>query len=86
MHYKKVSREQTFEGAKEKRSRQSDVMSDLENMDVMKGSYSKDELENHQDEGDIEMDLEFINLQRNVIPVSEDFGSLLKMNSREAVI
>ena len=34
------------QNVKEKRSRQSDVMSDIENMDVMSGTYSR----NHSDE------------------------------------
>ena len=31
--------------AREKRSRQSDVMSDLENVDILLGSYSRNELD-----------------------------------------
>ena len=33
--------------AKERRSRQVDLMSDTENLDIMLGSYSRNELENN---------------------------------------
>ena len=36
--------------AKEKRSRQSDVMSDVENMDVMLGNYPRSQLDGELDE------------------------------------
>ena len=44
--------------AKEKRSRQSDVMSDIENLDVMLGSYQRDNSEARDRTGENEMDLE----------------------------
>ena len=42
--------------AKEKRSRQSDVMSDIDNFDVMQGSYQRQnsEIENENNENDID--------------------------------
>ena len=42
--------------AKEKRSRQSDVMSDIENLDVMLGSYQKDNREMQEGNSDNEID------------------------------
>ena len=51
--------------ARGKRSRLSDVMSDLENVDIMLDSYSRGELKNHQNEDDIEVELEYDRLQRN---------------------
>ena len=43
--------------AKERRSRQSDIMSDIENLDVMLGSYQRDngEAQNGNDEGEIDL-------------------------------
>ena len=39
--------------AKEKKSKQLDVMSDLENMDLMLGAYSRNVLGSSQDDRDI---------------------------------
>ena len=69
--------------ANEKRPRQSDVMSELGNMDVMLGSYSRGELDDHQNEDEMEVDTESNRLQRYTIPIIEDFISLLNSNSRE---
>ena len=44
--------------AKERRARQADMMSDVENSDVMLGSYSRNELESNSEERNIEVDLE----------------------------
>ena len=68
--------------AKEKRSRQSDVMSDLENLDIMLGNYSRNELDSQLGEIEIELDLESNDLQA-ANPISEDFRSLLNTNGRE---
>ena len=65
--------------AKEKRSRQSDVMSDLENMDVMLGIYSRNDLYSQRE---TEGDSESTGLQ-TVSPAREDFRSLKNTNSRE---
>ena len=45
----------TKQKAKEKRSRQSDVMSDLENMDVMIGILPRNDYKNHPDRREIEV-------------------------------
>ena len=68
--------------AKEKRSRQSDVMSDLENLDIMLGNYSRNELDSQLGEREIELDLESNDLQA-ATPISEDFRSLINTNSRK---
>ena len=57
--------------AKEKRSRQSDVMSDLENVDIMLGNYSRKELDSQLGERETELDLESNGLQ-TANPTSED--------------
>ena len=68
--------------AREKRSRQSDVMSDLENVDIMLGNYSRNELDSQLGERETELDLESNGLQ-TANPISEDFRSLINTNSRE---
>ena len=68
--------------AKERRSRQIDIMSDAENLDVMLGSYPRNDLENDFDRND-EMDLESNRTRADLAQISEDFRSLLKSNSRE---
>ena len=68
--------------AREKRSRQSDVMSDLENVDIMLGNYSRNELDSQLGERETELDLEF-NGPQTANPISEDFRSLINTNSRE---
>ena len=67
--------------AREKRSRQSDVMSDLENVDML-GSYSRNELDCQLGEREAELDLES-NGPQTANPISEDFRSLINTNSRE---
>ena len=68
--------------AREKRSRQSDVMSGIENVDIMLGNYSRNELDSQLGERETELDLESIGLQ-SANPISEDFRSLIITNSRE---
>ena len=68
--------------AKERRSRQVDIMSDLENVDVMVGSYSRNDEGNDQSENELKLDSESSSLQRNSNITGEDFRSLLT-NSRE---
>ena len=68
--------------ARDKRSRQSDVMSDLENVDIMLGNYSRNELDSQLGERETELDLESDGLQA-ANPISEDFRSLVDTNSRE---
>ena len=68
--------------AKERRSKQLDIMSDVENVDVMLGSYSRNNEENDLSENDINLDSESSRPQRNSNVSGEDFRSLLT-NSRE---
>ena len=68
--------------AREKRSRQSDVMSDLENVDIMLGNYSRNELDSQLGERETELDLES-NGPQTANPISEDFRSLINTNSRK---
>ena len=57
-------------------------MSDLENVDIMLGKYSRNELDSQLGENESELDLESNGLQ-TANPTSEDFRSLIKTNSRE---
>ena len=68
--------------AKERRSRQLAIMSDVENVDVMLGSYSRDD-ENNASEDGMNLDLESNRLQQSSNVIGEDFRSLLNTNSRE---
>ena len=68
--------------AKERRSRQLDIMSYVENVDVMLGSYSGNIEENDHSENELNLDSESGRLQRNSNVTGEDFRSLLT-NSRE---
>ena len=68
--------------AKERRSRQLDIMSDVENVDVMLGSYSGNIEGNDYSEKELNLDSESGRLQRNSNVTGEDFRSLLT-NSRE---
>ena len=43
--------------AKEKRSRQSDEMSDLENVDIMLGKHSRNEVDSQLGERETELDI-----------------------------
>ena len=57
-------------------------MSDIENVDVMLGSYSRNELDSNS--GNInEVDLGSDRTRQDIIQNSEDFRSLLSSNSRE---
>ena len=51
--------------AKEKRARQIDVMSDIENLDVMLGSYSRDAVVEQINVSDVERDFESSRHQQN---------------------
>ena len=68
--------------AKERRSRQLDIISDVENVDVMLGSYSRNNGEEDQSENELNLDSESNRPQRNSNMTGEDFRSLLT-NSRE---
>ena len=68
--------------AKERRSRQLNIVSDVEIVDVMLGSYSRNNEENDLSENDINLDSESSRPQRNSNVTGEDIRSLLT-NSRE---
>ena len=69
--------------AKERRSRQLDMLSDVENVDIMLGSYSRDDEENIASENEVNLDSWSSRPQRNSNVIGEDFRSLLNTNSRE---
>ena len=69
--------------AKEGRSRQLDMLSDVENVDIMLGSYSRDEEENIASENEVNLDSGSSRPQQNSNAIGEDFRSLLNTNSRE---
>ena len=60
------------------------MVSDLEIMGVMLGSYSRNELERKRDERDIEVNLVHNGLQQNAIPIRANFTSLLNTNTIES--
>ena len=69
--------------AREKRSRQSDVMSDIENMDVMLSESSRNEIKGSPEDRNNEKDLVSDKPRQKMIRDSEDFRLLLNTNSRE---
>ena len=69
--------------AKERRSRQLDILSDVKNVDIMLGSYSRDEEENIASENEVNLDSGSSRPQQNSNVIGEDFRSLLNTNSRE---
>ena len=69
--------------AKERRSRQLDIMSDKENIDIMLGSYARDDERNEQSENELNLDSGSNRPHQNPNLVGEDFRSLLNTNSRE---
>ena len=69
--------------AKEKRARQPDVMSDIENLDVMLGSYSRDALVEQCNVSDVERDFESNRHQQNTDLTEGNFRSLLNANESE---
>ena len=69
--------------AKERRSRQLDMLSDVENVDIMLGSYSRDEEGNIASENEVILDSGSSKPQQNSNVIGEDFRSLLNTNSRE---
>ena len=69
--------------AREKRSRQSDVMSDIENLDVMLGNYQEDDQVRGEDIGNTDFDLESRRPQRETNSISGNFRSILNTNVSE---
>ena len=69
--------------AKEKRSRQLDIMSDTENVDIMLGSYARDDERIEQSENELNLESGSNRPHQNSNLAGEDFRSLLNTNSRE---
>ena len=67
--------------AKEKNSRQSDVMSDIENMDVLLGTYSRN-LSVEELYENVEIDLRSNGPRQDMVRNCEDFRTLLNTKSR----
>ena len=69
--------------AKERRSRQLDIMSDVENVDIMLGGYSRCDEENNISENEGNLDSGSSRPQQSSNVIGEDFRSLINTNSRE---
>ena len=69
--------------AKEKRSRQSDIMSDIENLDVMLGNYSNSEIRDQNTVDQIEIDPESSRRQQGFSHEESNYRSLLNTNLSE---
>ena len=69
--------------AKEKRSRQSDVMSDIENLDVMLGNYANSDIRDLDIVDQIEIDPESSRRQQGIGQEESNYRSLLNTNLSE---
>ena len=69
--------------AKERRSRQLDMLSDVENVDIMIGNYPRNGDGNEESESELNLDLGSNRPQQSSNLIGEDFRSLLNTNSRE---
>ena len=69
--------------AREKRSRQSDVLSDIENLDVMLGNYSNSEIREQEAVDQIEIDPESRRRQQDLDQNERNYRSLLNTNLSE---
>ena len=69
--------------AKERRSRQLDMLSDVENVDIMLGSYSRDDEENNVSENEVNLDSGSSRPQQSSNVLEEDFRFPPNTNSRE---
>ena len=69
--------------AKEKRSRHSDVMSDIENLDVVLGNYTNSEIRDQEAVDQIEIDPESRRRQRDSDQNEGNYRSLLNTNLSE---
>ena len=67
--------------AREKRSRQSDVVSDIETLDVMLGTYSKIEINSQLSGNEDNVDRRSNERQTNTNRSGDDFKTLLNTNS-----
>ena len=63
--------------AREKRARQSDVLSDGENLDVMLGTYSRNELAEQENKSEIDLDLESGRQQKGTSRTDNSFSRSL---------
>ena len=68
---------------KERRYRQLNMLSDVENVDIMLESYSRDDEENNASENEVNLDSGSRRPQQSSIVIGEDFSSLFNTNSRE---
>ena len=68
--------------AREKWSRHSDFLSDMENVDIMLGSYSRDDEENNGSENEVNLESRSSRPQQNFNVIGEDFWSLLNTNRK----
>ena len=66
--------------AREKRARQSHVMSHVENLDVMIGTYTRNELDERENNSELEMDLGSGRRRENTNLVGENIRSSLNAN------
>ena len=66
---------------REKRSRQADVLSDMEYLDVMLGSYSRNETESLLSEDEQNSDRKSNGRQTITNPNGKDYRTLLNINS-----
>ena len=67
--------------AREKRCRQSDVMSDVENLDILLETYSKNEINSQLSGNEDNVDWRSNERQTNTNPSGDDFRTLLNTNS-----
>ena len=67
--------------ANDRLSRQAYLMSVVENVDVMLGSYSRNELKGNSEDRNVEVDLGSDRPRRDAIQNSEGFRSLFNSNS-----
>ena len=68
------------QNAKEKRSRQSDVMSDIENLDVMLGSYQRSESEQQDRDNENDIDSRPVRREEGLNQNENDYRSYLNTN------
>ena len=69
--------------AKERRSRQLDMLSDVEKTDIMLGSYSSEDEDNNASENGAHLESGSNRPQQSSNVIGEDIRSLLNTNSRE---
>ena len=63
--------------AKQKCSRQLEIMSDVKNVDIMSGSYSRDEDSNNQREDELNLDSESNRPQQSSNIAGENFRTFI---------